>query len=208
MTVLRAARIFSTVLAVIGTPATAFAQSALLQGGPVTPGHTLMYVNSYSQQPVVQDAGSAAGGAPGANASELGLVARGAGTAPYANSGSGPLAEHYCEYDAPTTNSTGYHYLCMDANAQGGGLLDYGYGGGASALPFKIIINGTTYTPPFTTFTPGTFSSLAACASGIAGELRAVSDSTVNTWGSTITGGGADPVLAYCDGTSWTVAAK
>jgi len=38
--------------------------------------------------------------------------------------------------------------------------------------------------------------------------MEAVTDSTTNTWGGTITGGGADHVLAYCDGTNWTVAAK
>jgi len=37
----------------------------------------------------------------------------------------------------------------------------------------------------------------------------AVTDSTTNTWGAAITtGGGSNHVLAYCDGTNWTVAAK
>jgi hypothetical protein len=53
-----------------------------------------------------------------------------------------------------------------------------------------------------------TFSTLPACASGYEGTLKSVSDSTTNTWGATITGSGSDHVLAYCDGTNWTVAAK
>jgi hypothetical protein len=54
----------------------------------------------------------------------------------------------------------------------------------------------------------GTFSTLAACTSGLEGTMAAVIDSTTNTWGATITGSGADHVLAYCDGSAWTVAAK
>ena len=53
-----------------------------------------------------------------------------------------------------------------------------------------------------------TFVSLPSCGSSTEGEMRAVTDSIVNTWGSSITGGGSSHVLAYCDGTNWTVAAK
>ncbi|HLY63452.1 MAG TPA: hypothetical protein VKV95_22150, partial [Terriglobia bacterium] len=55
---------------------------------------------------------------------------------------------------------------------------------------------------------PVTFSTLTACSSTIEGETAAVTDSTVATWGSTIAGSGSNHVLAYCDGTNWTVAAK
>lgn len=58
------------------------------------------------------------------------------------------------------------------------------------------------------TLAPGTYASLAACASGTEGTTAAVTDSTTNTWGATISGSGTDHVLAYCDGTNWTVAAK
>jgi hypothetical protein len=53
-----------------------------------------------------------------------------------------------------------------------------------------------------------TFATLPACAAGTEGALMPVSDSTTITWGATITGTGANHVLAYCDGTNWTVAAK
>jgi hypothetical protein len=49
---------------------------------------------------------------------------------------------------------------------------------------------------------------LPTCSSAIEGMMKPVSDSTVNTWGATIIGGGSNHVLAYCDGTNWTVAAK
>lgn len=52
------------------------------------------------------------------------------------------------------------------------------------------------------------FSALASCGPSIEGEHAAVTDSTTNTWGATITGGSTNHVLAYCDGTSWTVAGK
>jgi hypothetical protein len=55
---------------------------------------------------------------------------------------------------------------------------------------------------------PTAFGNLPTCGSGTQGMLKPVSDSTTNTWGASITGGGSDHVLAYCDGTNWTVAAK
>lgn len=45
-------------------------------------------------------------------------------------------------------------------------------------------------------------------ASPVEGMLVAVTDSTTATWGATITGGGSNHVLAYYNGTNWTVAAK
>jgi hypothetical protein len=44
--------------------------------------------------------------------------------------------------------------------------------------------------------------------SPVEGMLAGVTDSTTNTWGATITGGGSNHVLAYYDGTNWTVAGK
>ena len=55
---------------------------------------------------------------------------------------------------------------------------------------------------------PMTFASLPTCASAFEGSMRSVNDSTTNTWGATITGGSTNHVLAYCDGTNWTVAGK
>jgi hypothetical protein len=54
---------------------------------------------------------------------------------------------------------------------------------------------------------PKPFSNLPA-ASGAAGSLAPVSDSVLATWGATVVGGGANSVLAYSDGTNWTVAAS
>lgn len=55
---------------------------------------------------------------------------------------------------------------------------------------------------------PTAFRNLPPCESGRQGMLKPVSDSNTNSWGASITGGGSDHVLAYCDGTSWTVVAK
>ena len=56
------------------------------------------------------------------------------------------------------------------------------------------------------TLTPVAFSSLAACSSTTAGQTADVTDSTTNVFGATITGGGSFHVLAYCNGTNWSVA--
>jgi len=55
---------------------------------------------------------------------------------------------------------------------------------------------------------PTLFANLPACASGIEGMHRAVTDSTTNTWGATVVGLGSFHVEAYCDGTNWTVEGK
>lgn len=45
-------------------------------------------------------------------------------------------------------------------------------------------------------------------ASPVEGMLVAVTDSNTATWGATVAGGGANHVLAYYNGTNWSVAAK
>lgn len=134
-------------LAIIST--TAWSQSAILQGGAWTPGHAPMYVGQGGSQPVVQDSGPASGGGPGLGLSELNIIARGTGTAPYAGQGTGQYGTNACDYDGPTTGP--FHYFCWSPNAQGGGLIAVGAAGGASALPFNFILNGTTYAFPFVT---------------------------------------------------------
>jgi hypothetical protein len=55
---------------------------------------------------------------------------------------------------------------------------------------------------------PTVFANLPPCESALEGTTATLTDSAVNTWGATITGGGNNHVLAYCDGTDWTVSAK
>ena len=136
-------------VALILSPIAAFAQSAVSQAGPPAAGHAPMYLNSTGGQVFVQDSGPARGGKAGVGLSELLLAARGTGTPPYAGQGTGPYGANFCDYDGPTTNATGYHYFCMSPNAGGGGLLAFGYAGGASPLPLQFIVNGTTYQFPF-----------------------------------------------------------
>lgn len=55
---------------------------------------------------------------------------------------------------------------------------------------------------------PRTFANLAACSSTIEGASAAITDSSTNTWGATITGNSTNHVMGYCDGTNWTVMGK
>ena len=71
----------------------------------------------------------------------------------------------------------------------------------------RLTASLKTFTVPVQT-TAVAFSALPTCDSGAEGATRAVVDSTTNTWGATIAGSGGNHVLAYCDGTDWTVAAK
>lgn len=146
-------RIVKTLVAAIiaiAYASTALAQSSVLQGGPWAPGHVPAYSGPQGGwQPVVQDGGPAAGGPQGTGISEVGLIARGTGTPPFIGQGTGPFGTNFCDYDAPTNNPTGYHFLCWSANAASGGLIAYGPGGVAAALPLRLNLNGTVYEFPF-----------------------------------------------------------
>lgn len=54
--------------------------------------------------------------------------------------------------------------------------------------------------------TPVTFAGLPGAPT--AGMIRAVSDSNTVVWGAVIAGGGGNQVLAYYNGTAWTVAGR
>lgn len=153
----------------------AFGQGAVLQGGSWTPGHVPMYVGMGSGQAIVQDSGPAGGGTTGLGISELLLVARGTGTPPYSGQASGPDGTNFCNFDAPTDNPTGYHYVCMSPNATVAGVtgtvISTGSGGAATPLPFYLCSNGACVTPN----------------GGVAGI-------TINT---TTIGGGTDKGLLY-----------
>lgn len=71
------------------------------------------------------------------------------------------------------------------------------------------LCNGTNWISLNINGLPVTFSQLSSCTSSIEGSQVPITDSTVNTWGTAITiGGGSTHVLAYCDGSNWTVMAK
>jgi hypothetical protein len=145
-------RIFVGIALVLASGGAALGQGAVLQGGSRASGHAPMYIQSGSSgQTIVQDSGSAAGGTKGLGLSEQLIVARGTGSPPFASQGTGPLGTNWCNYDGPTDSAAGYHYFCLSANAQGGGLITYGAGGVASNLPLRFIVNGTTYQFPFST---------------------------------------------------------
>lgn len=56
--------------------------------------------------------------------------------------------------------------------------------------------------------TPVAFATLATCDGDTEGTMAAVNDSSTVVWGDTVTGSSTNHVLAYCDGTVWTVAGK
>ncbi len=52
------------------------------------------------------------------------------------------------------------------------------------------------------------FASLPRCSSTFIGRRATVNNSSTNTWGATIAGGGSYVVAAYCNGSNWTLMAK
>jgi hypothetical protein len=123
--------------ALILLPALAWAQGALLQAGPATPGHGTMLL----QNGFLQDQGPAGSFSLGQGLSETLQVNRAAGT--------GPLGTHNCSYDQPSlTGAAGAHYLCWDPNAQGGALIALGPLGAAAPTVLNFAINGSMYQFP------------------------------------------------------------
>jgi hypothetical protein len=194
------ARVRSLVVLICAAASTpALGQSAVLQGGPWQPGHAPMYVGRGSSQPVVQDSGPASGGAVGVGLSELGITARGTGTPPYVGQGTGPFGTNFCDYDAPTTNATGYHFLCFSANAQGGGgMIAYGAGGVATPGILSINVNGTVVPFPG----PGTGSVVGPTTTTV-GNI-ALWNNTTGTILSGLPAGTSSQVLLGGTTPSWT----
>lgn len=136
-------------LAALCASGAAFGQGAIFQSGPIVPYHSpVWYANGLQGDAGAASGFSSTGGLAAAGQSEALYVVRGTGTSPYANAGTGPNGENWCNYDAPVTNSGGYHYLCLSPNAQGGGLISYGAGGGASPGVLNFLINGVKYQYP------------------------------------------------------------
>lgn len=119
------------------------AQQTILQSGPVAPRRAPMYGNQGSQ-PILQDSGPAGGGPRGSGLSEQLLIAPPGpgGVYPGNSSGSGPKGANWCNYDAPIDNATGYHYICLSPNINGGATIAAGSGGGAPASSLNFNVNG------------------------------------------------------------------
>lgn len=81
-------------------------------------------------------------------------------------------------------------------------------GTGANDWAIKIDGGKSEFDGPIISGPVG-FTSLPSCAAGTEGMFRAVNDANTATWGATITAGSStNHVLAYCDGSNWTVMAK
>ncbi len=72
-----------------------------------------------------------------------------------------------------------------------------------------LVINGTIKSNASLIIKPHAFSALPAGNAVNEGRIEAVTNSDSNTWGDTVTHTtGTNHVLAYCDGTNWTVIGK
>jgi hypothetical protein len=87
----------------------------------------------------------------------------------------------------------------------GGGFPVAAGGGNVNLVPGTAVNGGSNGVVRIAGITVA--SKLPACNSSSEGSLMPVSDSSVSTWGAQIAGSGTSHVLAYCDGSQWTVAA-
>jgi len=108
------------------------------------------------------------------------------------------------------TTDAGVHILSPAFLAGGTMTHHYGLliddqtaGGGGNPDSHGIKVNGGGIQTAAVAF--GT---LPTCNATNEGRMEAVNDSSTATWGATITGSSTNHVLAYCDGSAWTVAGK
>lgn len=122
----------------------------------------------------------------------------------------GSVATH-CISSAGTT--TEVHHVRLKRTA-GGTSYDLHRSGGTLSVNkvvrddgVALTTNGTiTYLSPTLNSSAVTFAN--AISSPVEGTIQAFTDSSTATWGATITGGGANHVLGYYNGTNWTVMGK
>lgn len=162
-------------------PSSCWAQTlgggAILQGGPWAQGRAPMYTGQGSSQAVVMDSGPAGGGGVGVGFAEQLLTARGTGTPPYVAQGTGAFGTNWCDYDAPITNATGYHFLCLSANIHNDAYFAVGPGGIGTPGGLTFNINGieTTYT--------GAMPTLFSVGANFNGGLINVTNTPITTSG-------------------------
>lgn len=107
------------------------------------------------------------------------------------------------------TGTTGTH--------AGGGIIMHAINGGVDTLPAALFvdsngnptISASTGEAPIPCASPRLFSTLPSCTAATKGACAVVTDdNTAVAWGSTITGGGANIVQGWCNGTNWTITGK
>jgi len=92
-------------------------------------------------------------------------------------------------------------------NAAASGFTALQFGGTTKSFPaLKRFGNAVAVRAADDTIS--TFATLTACSASGEGALASISDSATAVWGLVVTGGGSNHILAYCNGTDWTVAAK
>lgn len=74
-----------------------------------------------------------------------------------------------------------------------------------AGTPIATFQTGRTTFDRIALLTPGTFATLPACDGTITGAVATVTDSNSATFNAVMAGGGANTVLAFCNGTAWTV---
>ncbi len=116
------------------------------------------------------------------------------GTDPFTGSfSSPPMAIPSGIKDAPGGNSVAYN------------LPDDGHGG-SQGWRWQSSDGNTYFDNAGFRSNPIEFASVSA--SPVEGMIQAFTDSTTDTWGDTISGGGSSHVLGYFNGTDWTVLGK
>jgi hypothetical protein len=86
----------------------------------------------------------------------------------------------------------------------GDGNLGNNTNGGAIVLQPGSNAGGTGSNGYVLLGSPVAFASLPPCSATLEGAARPVNDSTTATYNATVTGSGANHILAYCNGTNWT----
>lgn len=112
----------------------------------------------------------------------------------------GVQAEAHQTNPANLSDLLGLVAVSIDTNG-GNNIGVYAEASGAAANYGGVFKGGARMLPV-------AFAALPAASSAYEGTLQAVNNSNTAVWGAVIAGGGANHVLAFCNGSAWTVAGK
>ena len=122
--------------------------------------------------------------------------------------GIGNTAGNWLAFSIWNTDGDQYNGIeCDSTDYSTGGYPGFCYTLGGFGGKGFMVPAGQSIEAPIFAFTT-IYSTIGTCNSGAEGTLKAVSNSSTNTWGATCDDAGTDHVLCYCDGTNWTVTAK
>jgi hypothetical protein len=133
-----------------------------------------------------------------------------AGNTVWSTAGTTTLVNLVNTINVPITNNTlngnSTNGFVFDSNTHGIAGIETNTCGGSIATITNCVVDSGVNTANFNSgylSIPVAFASLPACSAGLEGLSRAVNNSNTSTYNAAVAGGGANHIVAYCNGSAW-----